>query len=201
MRSLFASESFQAKPVSIPIHGPYHAAHLRSSLNVEQILHLKDEKVREALGNLKTKFPVISCTTGTWYTEQEPELLLQAILLEMLTEPILFNKILQGCVQKGKEFQGRECLIIPFGKKLFSKMFVSLLILNRSYQRGESFSNSSRISNRARYNSAITAIRKSTGNQAAKFDRSSSWEMQACNCGNGRKVSRCCKPRKAVGVA
>lgn len=116
LKSLFASEAFQAKPVSIPVYGPYHAAHLRSSLNVEQILHLKDKKVRDVLGNLKTRFPVISCTTGTWYTEQEPELLLQAILLEMLTEPIIFNKILQGCVQKGKDFQGRECLIIPFGK-------------------------------------------------------------------------------------
>lgn len=121
LRSLFASEAFQAKPVSIPVYGPYHAAHLRSSLNVEHILHLKDKKVREAFGSLKTRFPVISCTTGTWYTEQEPELLLQAILLEMLTEPILFSKILQGCVQKGKEFQGRECLIIPFGENLFSE--------------------------------------------------------------------------------
>jgi iron transport multicopper oxidase len=119
LRSLFASEVFRAKPVSIPVHGPYHAAHLRSSLNVEQILHLKDPKVREALGNSKTRFPVMSCTTGIWYTEQEPELLLQAILLEMLTEPIFFSKILQGCAQKAKEFQGRECLVIPFGKEAF----------------------------------------------------------------------------------
>lgn len=117
LRSLFASEVFQAKPVSLPVYGPYHAAHLRSSLNVEQILHLKDAKVRAALGSLKTRFPVMSCTTGIWYSEQEPELLLQAILLEMLTEPILFSKILQGCVQKATEFQGRGCLVIPFGMK------------------------------------------------------------------------------------
>ncbi|EMR86678.1 putative polyketide synthase protein [Botrytis cinerea BcDW1] len=127
LKSLFASEAFQAKPVSIPVYGPYHAAHLRSSLNVEQILHLKDKKVRDVLGNLKTRFPVISCTTGTWYTEQEPELLLQAILLEMLTEPIIFNKILQGCVQKGKDFQGRECLIIPFGPTSAAKVLAAVL--------------------------------------------------------------------------
>ncbi|RAL64636.1 hypothetical protein DID88_001669 [Monilinia fructigena] len=127
LRSLFASEAFQAKPVSIPIYGPYHAAHLRSSLNVEHILHLKDKKVREALGNMKTRFPVMSCTTGTWYTEQEPELLLQAVLLEMLTEPILFSKILQGCTQKAKEFQGRECLIIPFGPTSAAKALATAL--------------------------------------------------------------------------
>lgn len=127
LRALFASETFQANPVSIPVHGPYHAAHLRSSLNVEQILHLKDGKVREVLGNLKTRFPVMSCTTGTWYTEQEPELLLQAVLLEMLTEPIMFSKILHGCVQKGREFQGRECLIIPFGPTSTAKVLATAL--------------------------------------------------------------------------
>ncbi|KAK6592490.1 beta-ketoacyl synthase [Botrytis cinerea] len=111
LKSLFASEAFQAKPVSIPVYGPYHAAHL----------------LRDVLGNLKTRFPVISCTTGTWYTEQEPELLLQAILLEMLTEPIIFNKILQGCVQKGKDFQGRECLIIPFGPTSAAKVLAAVL--------------------------------------------------------------------------
>lgn len=137
LRSLFASEAFQTKPVSIPIHGPYHAPHLRSSLNVEQILHLKDEKVREALKNSRTRFPVMSCATGSWYTDQEPELLLQAILLEMLTEPILFSKLLQGCVQKAKEFHGRECLIIPFGKKKLAENYnrttIGVLTSRRTY--------------------------------------------------------------------
>ncbi|KAG4026289.1 hypothetical protein MFRU_042g00180 [Monilinia fructicola] len=127
LRSLFASEAFQAKPVSIPVHGPYHAAHLRSSLNVEHILHLNDKRVREALGNVKTRFPIMSCTTGTWYTEQEPELLLQAVLLEMLTEPILLSKIMQGCAQKAKEFQGRDCLIIPFGPTSAAKVLATVL--------------------------------------------------------------------------
>jgi hypothetical protein len=116
LKSLFTSETFHANPVSIPVHGPYHAAHLRSALDVEQILHLQDPNVQNLIGNTKTKFPVMSCTTGTWYTEQDTGLLLQAVLLEMLTEPILFSKVLQGCVSKAQEFQGRQCLVTSYGE-------------------------------------------------------------------------------------
>ncbi|KAM3072173.1 hypothetical protein ACMFMG_008629 [Clarireedia jacksonii] len=127
LKSLFTSETFHAKPVSIPVHGPYHAAHLRSALDVEQILHLQDPKIQNLIGQTKTKFPVMSCTTGTWYTEQDTGLLLQAVLLEMLTEPILFNKVLQGCVSKAQEFQGKQCLITSFGPTSASKVLATIL--------------------------------------------------------------------------
>lgn len=99
----------------LPVHGPYHAAHLHPSLNTEEILHVKDSRVQEVLGNLKPRFPIMSCTSYTWYAEHDSILLIQAVVRDILTQPLQFQEVLHGCVLTARNFSGPKCLVIPFG--------------------------------------------------------------------------------------
>ena len=116
LKALFDSGTFDIKPTPIPVHGPYHAAHLHSWFNAEKILRLKDAQVQRVLGNLTPRFPVMSCTTGAWYTEQTSLSLIQAVLRDILTEPLQFHKVVQGCVLAAQNYRGPRCLVIAFGK-------------------------------------------------------------------------------------
>jgi len=100
----------------VPVHGPYHAAHLHSSFNVEKIMHLTDSQVQRILGHSKPRFAVMSCATGTWYTEQDSVSLIQAVLKDILTKPLQFYKVLHGCVLKAQNYRSARCLVIPFGQ-------------------------------------------------------------------------------------
>merc|ERR1712093_809680 len=91
LKSLFAFHNFEAKPIPIPVHGPYHAAHLHSSIDADKILRLGDSHVQRVLGQAKPRNPVMSCRTGTWYSEETSISLLQAVLRDILTEPLQFH--------------------------------------------------------------------------------------------------------------
>ena len=58
----------------------------------------------------------MSCTTGAWYTEQTSLSLIQAVLRDILTEPLQFHKVVQGCVLAAQNYRGPRCLVIAFGK-------------------------------------------------------------------------------------
>jgi hypothetical protein len=58
----------------------------------------------------------MSCTTGTWYSEQTSLALIQAVLRDILTEPLQFHKVVQGCVLAAQNYRGPRCLVIAFGK-------------------------------------------------------------------------------------
>jgi hypothetical protein len=116
LKSLFNSGAFDSNPTSIPVHGPYHAAHLHSRFRAEKILQLRDPQVQRVLGHLTPRFPVMSSTTGTWYSEQTSLALIQAVLRDILTEPLQFHKVVQGCVLAAQNYRGPRCLVIAFGE-------------------------------------------------------------------------------------
>jgi hypothetical protein len=119
----------------VPVHGPYHAAHLHSSFNAEKIMHLTDPAVQRVLGGSKPRFAVMSCATGTWYSEQDSVSLIQAVLKDILTKPLQFDKVLHGCVLKAQNYRGAKCLVIPFGQDTSEIYDDQMLTLNRSYPR------------------------------------------------------------------
>lgn len=100
----------------VPVHGPYHAAHLHSGLSFENIVHIKDSRIQKFLGGSKPRFPVMSCTAGTWYSEQNSTSLIQAVVTDILTKPLQFHKVLHTCVLKAQNYRGSKCLVIPFGQ-------------------------------------------------------------------------------------
>ncbi len=107
---------FGAKPKAVSVHGPHHASHLHSGLHVEKILRLDDARVQRALRNSRTRHLVMSPSTGIWYTEETSASLIQAIVHDILTEPLRLGRILDGCVLKVQSLQCRRCHVIPIGK-------------------------------------------------------------------------------------
>jgi iron transport multicopper oxidase len=103
----------------VPVHGPYHAAHLHSSLNTDKIMHVKDARIQKVLEHSKPRFPVMSCATGTWYSEQGSVSLIQAVIRDILTRPLQFQKVLHGSVLKAQNYRGAKCLVIPFGQHTY----------------------------------------------------------------------------------
>lgn len=117
LKTLFGSDVFDTKPMPIPVHGPYHAPHLFSKSNVEKFLRLGSPSVQNVLSNCVPRYPVLSCATGTWYHEKTSDSLIQAIVRDILIEQLDYEKVLQACVVKAREYKGSKCLVIPFGKR------------------------------------------------------------------------------------
>jgi hypothetical protein len=117
----------------VPVHGPYHAAHLHSSFNVDKVMHLTDSRVQRVLRGSKPRFAVMSCATGTWYSEQDSVSLIQAVLKDILTKPLQLHKVLHGCVLKAQNYRGAKCLVIPFGQDASGIYGDQMLTFNRSY--------------------------------------------------------------------
>ncbi len=103
------------RSVSIPVHGPYHAAHLHASADVKKILRLNDPVVADALYNTKPRSAVMSCATGTWLSETTTEALFEAAVYEILNEPLCFNRVLDGCLDLACNYTSGDCVVIPFG--------------------------------------------------------------------------------------
>lgn len=115
LKSLLQSGVFEKAPLPLPIRGPYHATHLHSHLDLERVLNLKNSFLSRALGTTLPKHPILSCTTGEWYLEQDCYSLLLSVVREILTEPVQFEKILLACVLKAQGYRGAKCEVIPVG--------------------------------------------------------------------------------------
>ncbi|OWP00295.1 BcPKS12, polyketide synthase [Marssonina coronariae] len=115
LKLLFDFQSFEAKPIPIPVHGPYHAAHLHSVFDADKILRTGDSHVQRVLGQAKPRYPVLSCRTGELYSEENSISLIQHILRDILTEPLRFPKVVHGSILKAQSYRGPKCLVIPFG--------------------------------------------------------------------------------------
>ncbi|KAE8447936.1 hypothetical protein EG329_010008 [Mollisiaceae sp. DMI_Dod_QoI] len=127
LKTLFGSDVFDTKPMAIPVHGPYHAPHLFSSFNAEKILQLSSSPVQRVLGNLVPRSPVLSCATGTWYSEQTCISLIQAIVRDILTERLEFQKVVHACVVKAQDYNGSKCLVVPYGPTKAASTLASML--------------------------------------------------------------------------
>ncbi|KAI0017704.1 polyketide synthase [Xylariomycetidae sp. FL0641] len=115
LKSLFSKDLFDSRPTAIPVYGPYHAAHLHGSLNIERMLRLNDETVTAALAESKPRSGVMSCVTGVAFSEKTTKALLMAVVHEILNEPLMFHKALSGSVEEARGFNGSRVLVIPYG--------------------------------------------------------------------------------------
>ena len=130
METLLSTNLFKKEPFSLPVYGPCHAVHLYSGADIEKILRLKNSSVSRTLLNFEPQFPVLSCASGEWYSEKNCYALLLTALREILMEPSNFQKVLDGCVTKAKEYQGSECHVIPFGQTQSASNLVNALKTN-----------------------------------------------------------------------
>ncbi|KAK3325197.1 hypothetical protein B0H66DRAFT_113692 [Apodospora peruviana] len=115
LQTLLNSKSINSKPNSIPVYGPYHAKHLHSSVDLEKILRLNDPAVTDAFYGTRPRSHVMSCSSGTWFDETDTKSLLKSVVYEILNDTLMFNKVLDGCLKRAQELNGKSCLIIPLG--------------------------------------------------------------------------------------
>jgi acyl transferase domain-containing protein len=116
LKSLLQTGVFEKPPLSLPIRGPYHAAHLHSHTDVEKILRLQNSSLGRKLSNTSPRFPVMSCTSGNFYDKDlDCKELLLSIVREILNEPLQFQKILDGCISKAQNYRGSKIEVVPVG--------------------------------------------------------------------------------------
>lgn len=126
LKALAASGKL-GRSASIPVHGPYHAAHLHEDVDVKKILRLDDASVSDALFKTKPRSAVMSCATGTWLSETTTEALFEAAVYEILNEPLLFNRVLDGCLDLARDYTSGDCVVIPFGPTQNANTLANLL--------------------------------------------------------------------------
>ncbi|KAJ4396512.1 hypothetical protein N0V93_000731 [Gnomoniopsis smithogilvyi] len=115
LSQLFASGYLSVKPTSIPVYGPYHAAHLHSSADVTSILRVTDESVKDVFHNTKPRSPILSCKNGGWIEETDTISLLQKVVYEILNDTLAFNELLDACVEVALKHENETFVILPFG--------------------------------------------------------------------------------------
>lgn len=127
LKALFDRDLFDSRQASIPVFGPYHAAHLHSTADVEKILKFDSQTVPDVVVGTKPRSRIMSCTTGSWIAADDTKSLLKAVVSEILNEPLLFHKVLDGCVDVARDFKGSTCLVIPYGPTQNAGTLASLL--------------------------------------------------------------------------
>lgn len=127
LKTLSSSGSLSSRPTSIPVYGPYHATHLHSSTDVDKVLRLDDKDLLDAFVGTKPRSAVISCTSGVHFTQTETLPLLKAVVSEILNNALMFNKVLDGCLELARNYQGTTCLILPLGPTQNASTLASLI--------------------------------------------------------------------------
>lgn len=115
LSTLFASGYLSAKPTSIPVYGPYHAAHLHSSADVASILRVTNDSVKDVFHNTKPRSAIMSCKTGGWIEETDTIVLLKRVVYEILNDTLVFNKLLDAGVEIALKHENKTFIIMPFG--------------------------------------------------------------------------------------
>ncbi len=113
--TLIRSHVLSAKPTAIPVHGPYHASHLHSSADIDKILELDSLEVEDAFYKTRPRSSIMSCTTGSWFSDSDTKSLMKSIAFAILNEALQFNKVLDGCLERARELEDRSCLILALG--------------------------------------------------------------------------------------
>ncbi|CAK7266569.1 Type I Iterative PKS [Sporothrix epigloea] len=115
------------RPTTIPVHGAYHAAHLHATADIDKILHLQDPKVVDTFFKTKPRSAVMSCATGSWIRAETTEALFRTAVHDILNEPLMFNRMLDGCLDQARKYANGKCEIIPFGPTQNANTLANLL--------------------------------------------------------------------------
>ncbi|KAK8249133.1 polyketide synthase module [Phyllosticta capitalensis] len=105
----FFSQNHQLKPAATSIDGPFHASHLYSAKDIENLLDLSSE-VFESVPTI----PLISNETGAPFEQETYGNLLRAILSESLLKQLRWDKMLEGVSRSVAASIFSGCSVVPF---------------------------------------------------------------------------------------
>ncbi|CAI7653448.1 unnamed protein product [Penicillium manginii] len=114
--------SKEQKPVRVPIHGPYHAAHLYDSRDVNRIL---ESWPREKFETYVPQIPVLSSETGEELEAENLEGLLKVSLEEILLRQLCWDKVIDAC-SSALEMASAKCTLFPISSTATQSLYTAL---------------------------------------------------------------------------
>ena len=84
-------------------------------MTVQKILGSREHRTSQIIDLFHPKAPVLSTTSGKWFTAKTTRELLELILVETLIEPLRFDLVLDGCLSSVMAFNGSNCRVLPVG--------------------------------------------------------------------------------------
>ena len=106
------------------INGPYHAGHIHSISDVEDII---DDQTREVFSHAKIHFAVLSSVTAQPIAASSPVQLLKECLNEILRKPLRWDLLVKECSSGSLVQLGGKCHIHAFGPTgLANNLFATL---------------------------------------------------------------------------
>lgn len=107
---LVQSSSFKGlRPIKVPIHAPYHAAHLYDESDYDVIL---EKCSTEILDSHAPRIPLLSSVTGKLIHASTYRSLLRMVLAEILSQAIRWDKVLEGCTVIFRSSGVTRCTIL-----------------------------------------------------------------------------------------
>lgn len=119
------SEYFrQCKTVPIDIFGPFHASHLYSDVDVEEIVQpIAENQVELASPSIR----VISGIRETFLPDMGMDQFLKQVVEAILIRPLLFDQVLTAVVSEARDSGRKTCKISSVGPSNASSSLVSAL--------------------------------------------------------------------------
>ncbi len=129
LKQLFSgASSFGTNRLEVPIHGPYHASHLHSGLDAQQILQYSEPRVSQILDQYQSRLPIMSTSAGTWIDKgTSAKEIFTAIIKNILNEPLRLDEVLHTCVKTVVNSGSSKCEIIACGPTNAASSFVRAL--------------------------------------------------------------------------
>ncbi|POR36607.1 Polyketide synthase [Tolypocladium paradoxum] len=111
LRTIIAQRVFEIEPDPAPVYGPYHAAHLHSSVDLDSILCLDDQNLEGPLEQCYLRSPVIS-SHDSWLPGNETGFIFKAAANACLNAPSVHQNVFDRCAKAMSKLEGRDCLVI-----------------------------------------------------------------------------------------
>ena len=128
IKKLFEFATIGTHRLPIPIHGPYHAPHLYSGVDVQKILGTSNSRVSSVLNQYSPRLPIMSTSTGTWFSNKMTTTeVLTAIINDILNEPLRLYEVLNGCTKAVTASSFAQCRIIACGPTTAETAFATAL--------------------------------------------------------------------------
>ena len=113
-----------AQPTRLPIHGPYHAAHLYDDQDIEDIL---DHGSGDALASYVPNLPLLSSFSGKQISLGNTVQVLKCIMKEILMQQLHWNYVIEGAISEIKTAFSSQCTVFSFGPTSAGRSLVAAL--------------------------------------------------------------------------
>lgn len=118
----------------LPIHAPYHAPELFEQVDFPKVVLGHRLSTLETLSRYRPYLPLLSTSTGEWYTIETTLELLTQIIQEVLKETLRWDLVLARCVSEVAASESHHTTVLTFGPTKAAGSLMSALQANNNNQ-------------------------------------------------------------------